>query len=231
MMAFSCAMSSRGVASSTARHLVGRRRRTASGAFGRRRIRRLVVLRNGLVAHSSVLRWSVGWARRLAQSRQSARLRMVRLVFVLGIVNRMRRVLRPRPLVDPDRARLCPAWNTRISFSRIISSSARNVTIMSPRVATSSKRSWKPQASVSDSRSSSWSMRDLDRDLLGRQRHRRPLAGALEHRPERRQQAEEIDLELGLVVVARQLRRRANRAASTARCAASRDRAAARRRP
>ena len=30
---------------------------------------------------------------------------MVRLVFVLGIVNWMWRILRPRPLVDPDRAR------------------------------------------------------------------------------------------------------------------------------
>ena len=42
----------------------------------------------------------------------------------------------------------------------------------------------------------------LDRDLLRRQRHRRPLAGALEHAPERRQQAEEIDLQLGLVSLA-----------------------------
>ena len=39
----------------------------------------------------------------------------------------------------------------------------------------------------------------LDRDLLGRQQHRRALLRALEHAAERGQQAEEIDLELGLV--------------------------------
>ena len=45
----------------------------------------------------------------------------------------------------------------------------------------------------------------LDRDLLRRQHHARPAVGALEHAAERRQQAEEIDLQLRLVVVAGRL--------------------------
>ena len=85
-----------------------------------------------------------------------------------------RRAGRPRALVDADRAER-PAWNTRTSFRRIISSSARNVTIRSARDDTSSNRSSKPHASVSDSRASSCVDPRLDRDLLGGSTHLRPL--------------------------------------------------------
>src|SRR5262245_19296057 len=53
-----------------------------------------------------------------------------------------------------------PDWNTRTSFNRIISSSARNVTIMKPRdPSPSANRSSKPHASLSENRARSWSMR------------------------------------------------------------------------
>ena len=49
-----------------------------------------------------------------------------------------------------------PDWNTRINFNRIISSSARNVTIMNDREPSpSANRSSKPHACVSERRSSS----------------------------------------------------------------------------
>ena len=66
----------------------------------------------------------------------------------------------------------------------------------------SANRSSNPHASVSDSRAEQLLDAVFDRDLVRRQHHGRPAARALEHAPERRQQAEQIDLELRLVGVA-----------------------------
>ena len=77
-------------------------------------------------------------------------------------------------------APIAPDWNTRISFSRIISSIARNVTTMPARDCTSANRSSKPHASVSDSLRHQLLDAILDRDLLAGQVDLRPLLGALD---------------------------------------------------
>ena len=95
-----------------------------------------------------------------------------------------------------------PDWNTLTSFNRIISSSARNVTIRLARSCASANSSSNPQAWVSDSRVEQLVDAGLDRHLLGRKHHPRPLLGALNDRLERGQQAEEIDFELRLDILA-----------------------------
>ena len=119
-----------------------------------------------------------------------------------------------------------PAWNTRTSFRRTISSSARNVTIRSPPRVRRRRRGPRSRR-LRLRRAAPGAVRCAPRSTS------RPAAAArrarlerVEHAAERRQQAEEIDLELRSRTPRRQSPRRGRRDASTARCAASRVRAA-----
>ena len=95
-----------------------------------------------------------------------------------------------------------PDWKTLTSFNRIISSKARNVTISPARSCASANSSSNPIASVSDRPREQLLDPHFHGNLLGRQQHLRPLPGALHHRLKGVQQAEQIDFELGLVLVA-----------------------------
>ena len=123
------------------------------------------------------------------------------LVFVFGIVNRVRRVGRPGALVDADRAVAALLEHAnQLEADHLQHRQERDDHVGAGRVGVEQILEAagfgfrQPLEQLLDAR--------LDRNLFGRQRHRRPLAGALEHLLERRQQAEEIDFDLGLVVVA-----------------------------
>ena len=118
------------------------------------------------------------------------------------VANRMRRVGRPRALVDADRAEAAglkyphQLQANHLEQREKSDDEAAAVVDVGEQIVEAARFGFRQaRQQLLDA--------DFDRNLLGREQHLRPQPGALHHRLERGEQAEEIDLQLRLVVVSR----------------------------